>query len=74
MLDAIISRESLLKKEWDHWDVSREACPPSVSGWALTGEENGWGVPGEREVSVEVVSHVEESRESSTCRFRLSLH
>jgi hypothetical protein len=71
VLDAIICRESVLKAELDHWDASREACPSSPNAWAVAGSTDGWGVSEERVVSVEVRSHIEESRESSACRFRL---
>jgi hypothetical protein len=71
VLDAIVCRESALKAELDHWDVSREICPPSPSGWAATaGDADGWGME-ERSVSIQVRSQIVELEESSACRFRL---
>jgi hypothetical protein len=70
VLDAIVRRESALTAELDHWDESRKVRPPSLSGWAVAGSADGWGVE-ERLVSVEVYSHLEESKESPACRFRL---
>jgi hypothetical protein len=71
VLDNIISRELVLKAELDHWNQSREACPPSPSGWAMAGSPDGWGVEEERLVSIKVHSHIMESKRSFACRFRL---
>jgi hypothetical protein len=57
VLDAIVRRESEFKAKWVGWGHQE-------------GKEDGWGVSEEKDVSVEVHSHLEESRESSACRCR----
>jgi hypothetical protein len=57
VLDDIMQREFALDKVGSSW------------GYPVD-REDGWGVPDEQEVSVEVWSRiVEGSKESSTCRY-----
>jgi hypothetical protein len=51
--------------------VRREASSSSHDGWGhYAGDGDGWGVPDEQEVSVEVLSLVKDSKGSSACRCR----